>query len=64
MEIRLRINEDVLWDSIYDVVAPYFRNQENVEGILGENKFRIIGDLTDKICDMIAQTFPSEVKVL
>lgn len=64
MEIKLNFNKDVLWDSIYDAISPFFQNQDNVEGILGEDKFRTIGALTDEVCDMICQSFPSEVKVL
>lgn len=64
MKIELNFDKDFLWDSIYDVVSQFFQNQDNVEGIIGEDKFRIIGALTDEVCDMISQTFPSEIDVL
>lgn len=64
MKIELNFDKDFLWDSIYDAISQFFQNQDNVEGIIGEDKFRTVGALADEVCDMICQTFPSEIEVL
>ena len=64
MEIKLNFNKDVLWDSIYEAISQFFQKQDNIEGIIGEDKFRTVGALTDEVCDMVVQTFPTDVEVL
>ena len=64
MTVRLHFDDDVLWESIYDTISQFFQDQDNVEGILGDDKFRIIGALADDIKYIISDTFPSEVKMI
>lgn len=64
MEIKLKFSEDILFDSIYDTLSLFFRNQDNVERILEEDKHEVLLDLAEEIKYIISDTIPNEIEVI
>lgn len=64
MEIKLKFSEDILFESIYDTLSLFFREQNNVERILKEDKHDVLLDLTEEIKYIISDTMPDEIEML
>ena len=64
MKLTLTFDETPIWESIYDTLCLFFRDEERMKTFLNEaTRSDALTDLTNEIQYILNDTIPSEIDV-